>query len=104
MVTAPLHKKFFNEAGYAFPGHTEFLAHLSGVSRFAMAFLTDRLKIVLATIHLPLRAAIDSITPSLLLEKMGIMFEEFPPPRTSLPQDRSRRLKSACRRGRSPGA
>jgi 4-hydroxythreonine-4-phosphate dehydrogenase len=78
MVTAPLHKKFFNEAGYAFPGHTEFLAHLSGVSRFAMAFLTDRLKIVLATIHLPLRVAIDCITPSFLLEKIGIMLEEFP--------------------------
>jgi len=78
MVTAPLHKKFFHEAGYPFPGHTEFLAHLSGVSRFAMAFLTDRLKIVLATIHLPLRAAIDCITPSFLLEKIGIMFEEFP--------------------------
>ena len=78
MVTAPLNKKFFNEAGYSFPGHTEFLAHLSGTSRFAMAFLTDRLKIVLATIHLPLRAAIDSITPSLLLVKIGIMFEELP--------------------------
>ena len=78
MVTAPLNKKFFHEAGYSFPGHTEFLAHLSGVSRYAMAFLTDRLKIVLATIHLPLRAAIDSITPALLLEKIGIVLEEFP--------------------------
>jgi 4-phospho-D-threonate 3-dehydrogenase / 4-phospho-D-erythronate 3-dehydrogenase len=78
MVTAPLNKKFFNEAGYPYPGHTEFLAQLTGAPRFAMAFLTDRLKVVLATIHQPLRAAIDRITPALLLEKIGIMIEELP--------------------------
>ena len=50
VVTAPINKKSFNEAGYAFPGHTEFLAHLAGVSRFAMAFLTERL--VQLLIHL----------------------------------------------------
>jgi 4-hydroxythreonine-4-phosphate dehydrogenase len=78
MVTAPLSKRSFNDAGYAFPGHTEFLAHLSGVTRFAMAFLTDRLKVVLATIHLPLRSAIERITSTFLLEKLEIMLEEFP--------------------------
>ncbi|MBZ5494778.1 MAG: 4-hydroxythreonine-4-phosphate dehydrogenase PdxA [Acidobacteriia bacterium] len=78
MVTAPLNKTFFNEAGYPFPGHTEFLAHLTGVSRFAMAFLTERLKVVLVTIHLPLRAAIDSITSTSIMEKLEILLEEFP--------------------------
>ncbi len=78
MVTAPLNKKYFHAAGYPFPGHTEFLAHLSGVSRFAMAFLTDPLKVVLATIHLPLLAAIERITAELLLEKLAILIEEFP--------------------------
>lgn len=78
MVTAPLNKRFFNEAGYPFPGHTEFLAHLSGASRFAMAFLCDRLKVVLATIHLPLRAAIDCITPEIIQEKLATIIEEFP--------------------------
>ncbi len=78
MVTAPLNKRFFNEAGYSFPGHTEFLAHLSGVSRFAMAFLTERLKVVLATIHLPLREAIARLSPELILEKLGTIAVEFP--------------------------
>lgn len=78
MVTAPLNKKFFHEAGYDFPGHTEYLAHLSGAPRFAMAFLSDRLKVVLATIHLPLRAAIDCITPELIQEKLATIIEEFP--------------------------
>jgi 4-hydroxythreonine-4-phosphate dehydrogenase len=78
MVTAPLNKKFLNEAGFAFPGHTEFLAHLSGVSRFAMAFLTDRLKVVLATIHIPLQAVTSAITADLIREKLEILLTEFP--------------------------
>jgi 4-hydroxythreonine-4-phosphate dehydrogenase len=78
MVTAPLNKKYLNEAGFSFPGHTEFLAHLSGVSRFAMAFLTDRLKVVLGTIHIPLRAVVEAITADLIREKLEILLTEFP--------------------------
>jgi 4-hydroxythreonine-4-phosphate dehydrogenase len=78
MVTAPLSKKFFQEAGYAFPGHTEFLAHLSGASEFAMGFLTDRLKVVLATIHIPLRSVVESLTSELIYEKLRMILTEFP--------------------------
>ena len=77
MVTAPLNKKYFREAGYFFPGHTEFLAHLSGVSEIAMAFLTERLKVVLATIHLPLREVIESLTSGLVYRKLRITLTEF---------------------------
>jgi len=78
MVTAPLSKAFLHEAGYPFNGHTEFLAHLSGAPEVAMAFLTDRLRVVLATVHMPLRIAIERITPDLVLEKLRIIFREFP--------------------------
>lgn len=78
MVTAPISKKFLQEAGYPFPGHTEFLAHLSGVSEFAMGFLTERLRVVLATIHIPLRAVVESITPELIYRKLRIILTEFP--------------------------
>jgi 4-phospho-D-threonate 3-dehydrogenase / 4-phospho-D-erythronate 3-dehydrogenase len=78
MVTAPLSKKFFQEAGYLFPGHTEFLAHLSGASEIAMAFLTERLKVVLATIHIPLSAVIETLTPLLIYNKLRIILTEFP--------------------------
>jgi 4-hydroxythreonine-4-phosphate dehydrogenase len=77
MVTAPLNKKHFQEAGYLFPGHTEFLAHLSGVSEMAMAFLTERLKVVLATIHLSLRDAIAAITSELVYRQLRILLTEF---------------------------
>jgi 4-hydroxythreonine-4-phosphate dehydrogenase len=78
MVTAPLNKKHLQEAGYLFPGHTEFLAHLSGVPEIAMAFLTERLKVVLATIHNPLREVVNLITPDLVFSKLRIILTEFP--------------------------
>jgi 4-hydroxythreonine-4-phosphate dehydrogenase len=78
IVTAPLNKKFLKAAGYAFPGHTEFLAHLSGAPDVAMAFLTERLKVVLATIHVPLRVAIEQITTETVLDKLEIVLREFP--------------------------
>jgi 4-hydroxythreonine-4-phosphate dehydrogenase len=77
MVTGPLNKIYFQEAGYSFPGHTEFLAHLSGVSEIAMAFLTERLKVVLATIHLSLKAAAESVTPDLIYRKLRVLITEF---------------------------
>jgi len=78
LVTAPLSKKFFQEAGYQFPGHTEFLAHLAGISEIAMAFLTDRLKVVLTTIHIPLRVVPEALTPDQVYGKLRLILTEFP--------------------------
>ncbi len=78
IVTAPLNKKFLKAAGYPFPGHTEFLAHLAGVNEVAMAFLTERLKVVLTTIHLPLKTAIECITTESVLAKLDMTLREFP--------------------------
>ena len=78
MVTAPLNKKFLQEAGYSYPGHTEFLASLSGVSEFAMCFLTEKLKVVLATIHVPLQTVAEQISVDLILRKLRLILKEFP--------------------------
>jgi len=78
MVTAPLHKKYFQEAGYIFPGHTEFLAHLSGISEFAMGFLTEKLKVVLTTIHLPMQNVAQQIHSDLIFKKLQLILTEFP--------------------------
>ncbi len=78
MVTAPINKKYFQAAGYQFPGHTEFLAHLSGAPEIAMAFLTDRLKVVLATIHISLRAVTETLTAEEVYKKLRIILTEFP--------------------------
>jgi 4-hydroxythreonine-4-phosphate dehydrogenase len=86
IVTAPINKKYFQAAGYNFPGHTEFLAHLVHASspspdktpEIAMAFLTDRLKVVLATIHDSMRTVIDAISPELIFRKLSVILTEFP--------------------------
>ena len=62
VVTAPIHKAVLNASGFAFPGHTEFLAHLTGARRAVMMLASDRLRVVPLTIHLPIAsvpAAID---------------------------------------------
>jgi len=55
ITTCPINKKAMNEAGYSFPGHTELLAHLTGAPAVAMMFLGPQWRIVLVTIHLPLK-------------------------------------------------
>ena len=54
IVTAPIDKHALLRGGYADPGHTEMLARLTG-SRVAMMLASDRLRVVLATTHVPLR-------------------------------------------------
>ena len=51
LVTAPINKEALHRAGVDFPGHTEILAHLTGVPTPSMAFYSDRLFVSLATIH-----------------------------------------------------
>lgn len=54
ITTAPLNKMSLYLAGYHFPGHTEFLAHLTGTEDFAMAFIAPALRVALLTTHVPL--------------------------------------------------
>jgi 4-hydroxythreonine-4-phosphate dehydrogenase len=63
IVTAPLDKAALLAGGYDFPGHTEMLAALTG-ARVAMMLASDRLRVVLATTHIPLREVPDAVTPS----------------------------------------
>jgi len=55
IVTAPAEKRALRLAGYRYPGHTEWLAHLAGDVPVAMMLASERLRVVLVTTHLPLR-------------------------------------------------
>ncbi len=53
LCTAPIHKKtLIDGADFAFPGHTEFLAHLAGVGHVVMMLACPALRVVPATIHI----------------------------------------------------
>ncbi len=55
LCTAPIHKKALQDsAGFAYPGHTEYLAALAGVPDVVMMLASDQLRVVPATIHIPL--------------------------------------------------
>ena len=58
IATAPINKRALFLGGYSFPGHTEFLAHLTGAEEYAMAFVAANLRIVLLSTHVPLAEAI----------------------------------------------
>src|SRR4249920_2134778 len=54
IATAPLNKAAFAAAGYPWPGHTDLLAHLCGTREAVMMFWSEALRVVLATVHIPL--------------------------------------------------
>jgi 4-hydroxythreonine-4-phosphate dehydrogenase len=73
ICTAPIHKKALKDgAGFAFPGHTEFLAHLAGVERVVMMLACPELRVVPATIHIALSEVPRALTPALLEEVIRI--------------------------------
>ena len=55
IVTAPAHKHTLHLAGFPYPGHTEWLAHLAGDVETAMMLAADQLRVVLVTTHVALR-------------------------------------------------
>lgn len=54
ITTAPINKKSLSLAGYSYPGHTEFLAHLTNTDEYAMTFFSERLRVSLLTTHVAL--------------------------------------------------
>jgi 4-hydroxythreonine-4-phosphate dehydrogenase len=67
ICTAPINKKALKDgAAFAFPGHTEFLAHLAGGRRVVMMLACPELRVVPATIHIPLAEVPDALTEAVL--------------------------------------
>ncbi|TAG01024.1 MAG: 4-hydroxythreonine-4-phosphate dehydrogenase PdxA [Betaproteobacteria bacterium] len=62
LITTPINKTALRLAGSSFPGHTEMLASLCGDRSVAMMFASNALNVMLVTIHLSLRDAIDAIS------------------------------------------
>lgn len=77
IATAPISKKAISLGGYDFPGHTEFLAQLTGTREFAMSFFADRLRVVLLSTHVSLRRAIDLVTRAKLVELIRFSHREI---------------------------
>lgn len=73
LCTAPIAKKeLVDFAEFAYPGHTEFLAALTGTETAVMMIASDMLRVVPTTIHIPLNEVPGALTPELLEETLRI--------------------------------
>lgn len=77
IATAPISKNALSMAGYSFPGHTEFLASLTGTSEFAMSFFADDLRVVLLSTHVSLRNAIELVKKGPLVKLISFASREL---------------------------
>lgn len=73
LVTAPVHKGVINDGGVPFTGHTEFLAERAGVARTVMLLAAGRLRVALATTHLPLSKVSGALTPASLASTLHVL-------------------------------
>lgn len=72
MVTAPVHKGVINDAGYAFSGHTEYIADITG-GHPVMMLACEGLRVALVTTHLPLSEVSKAITAPLLEKVLWVL-------------------------------
>lgn len=77
IATAPISKKAISLGGYDFPGHTEFLASLTGTKEFAMSFFADDLRVVLLSTHISLREAIERVKKDELIKLIDFAHREL---------------------------
>ena len=78
IATAPVNKEAFRLAGHEWSGHTDLLAHLTGSSHVAMMFYSDALRVVLATVHIPLAEVPRALTQASLDATIALTARELP--------------------------
>ena len=78
IATAPVNKAAFAAAGLPWKGHTDLLAHLTNSPRGVMLFHSEVLRVVLATVHIPLRDVPSVLTSSLVEDVVRLTARELP--------------------------
>ena len=77
IVTGPVHKGVINDAGVPFTGHTEFLAQLTGAPTPVMMLVAGRLRVALATTHLPLREVPGALSVAGLVATLRVLHRDL---------------------------
>jgi 4-hydroxythreonine-4-phosphate dehydrogenase len=88
IVTGPVHKARMHEAGFKFPGQTEFFAERCGIKNFAMCLTGGKITVALVTIHLPLSKVSSALKQSEIV-RIGLLLADFLSRRSSAKPDRS---------------
>jgi 4-hydroxythreonine-4-phosphate dehydrogenase len=77
LVTAPLSKELVIEAGFDFPGHTEYLANATNTAENLMMMVLDQLRVAVVTGHIPVQEIKDKLTGELIETKLEIMIRSL---------------------------
>jgi 4-hydroxythreonine-4-phosphate dehydrogenase len=78
VATAPINKEAFAAAGLPWRGHTDLLAQLTGAPRVAMMFYAESLRVVLATVHIPLADVSRALTREVMEATIDLAARELP--------------------------
>jgi 4-hydroxythreonine-4-phosphate dehydrogenase len=78
IATAPINKEAFVLAGLPWRGHTDLIGHLTGSARVAMMFYAESLRVILATVHIPLADVPRALTGDLLKGTIDLAARELP--------------------------
>ena len=70
LVTAPFNKQTVHEGGFAFPGHTEFLANAFHVPQYIMLLCSDAMRVGVATGHIPIAGIKAQLNRALIVQKI----------------------------------
>jgi 4-hydroxythreonine-4-phosphate dehydrogenase len=76
IVAGPVHKARMYEAGFKFPGQTEFFAERCGVKNFAMCLTGGKMTVALVTTHIPLGKVPRALKKSEIV-RVGLLLLEF---------------------------
>jgi 4-hydroxythreonine-4-phosphate dehydrogenase len=76
VVTGPVHKARMYEAGFKFPGQTEFFVERCGIKNFAMCLTGGKITIALVTTHIPLREVPSALKQSEIV-RVGLLLADF---------------------------
>ncbi len=77
LVTAPFNKSAVNMDGFSFAGHTEYLAEEFGEERPLMFLVSEMMKVGLVTAHIPISKISQSLSSSLIVNKLDLMTESL---------------------------
>jgi len=90
LITAPIEKAVLKDAGFAFPGHTEFLADIAGVERVVMMLASHMVRIALLTTHVAIKDVPDLLNQADTITNIRITYQTMqrqmgiPKPRLAL--------------------
>src|SRR6202045_4998008 len=76
VVTGPIHKARMYEAGFKFPGQTEFFAERCGVENFAMCLTGGKIAVALVTAHIPLSEVPRALKKTKIV-RVGLLLLDF---------------------------